>query len=494
MKLHILLVMTLLVAACAVAAPAAPPATAPAGPEPEYSAIYVQGRKIGHAVSSRLVADGNVTTGNLISLTLGRGAVSMSLAVTETDVETPDGKPRAFRSAIDGMSSVATVNEGVIDSNGLLHVTVTTGGAPRKTVEPWPPGALLSEGQRLLAVARGFKEGTAYSAWVFDTTSLKAIHADFRVGPKEKVDLLGRSTLLTKVDFNLQGILGKMTSTLYVDDQCNQLKSVVPMMGMTLEIVSCDKAFALSPNDVMDFFDRFLLRSPQPLANLSQAKSISYKLTPSAGAKLLVPASDEQAVLVNPDGSVTVTVTPFAPPAGAAMPYKGADPDVLAALKPTRYIQSDDKLIIDLARQAAGDAKDAASAVRRIEGFVHQYITKKDLSVGYGSAAEVAQTREGDCTEHAVLAAALCRAAGIPAQAVYGVAYVQRFGASTDIFGPHAWVRAFIGGKWVSLDAALNGFDAGHILLAVDKDGPASFFDMVNTLGNFQITAADVQK
>ena len=40
--------------------------------------------------------------------------------------------------------------------------------------------------------------------------------------------------------------------------------------------------------------------------------------------------------------------------------------------------------------------------------------TEKDLSVGFATAADVARTAQGDCTEHAVLLAALLRASDIP--------------------------------------------------------------------------------
>ena len=39
--------------------------------------------------------------------------------------------------------------------------------------------------------------------------------------------------------------------------------------------------------------------------------------------------------------------------------------------------------------------KDAATAARRIEKFVRKYINKKNLSVGYASALEVARSRRG---------------------------------------------------------------------------------------------------
>jgi hypothetical protein len=121
-------------------------------------------------------------------------------------------------------------------------------------------------------------------------------------------------------------------------------------------------------------------------------------------------------------------------------------------------------------------------------------VRKKDLTVGYATAAEVATARQGDCTEHAVLAAAMCRAAGIPAQVVTGLAYVGEFAGRKNVFVPHAWFRAWIGGQWIDYDAALRRFDAGHIALMAGDGDPGEFFGAIGTLGQFRIESVKVEK
>jgi transglutaminase-like putative cysteine protease len=153
-------------------------------------------------------------------------------------------------------------------------------------------------------------------------------------------------------------------------------------------------------------------------------------------------------------------------------------------------LQSDADEVVALARKAVAGAKDAAGAARQIQDFVGKYVNRKDLSVGYATALEVAKSRQGDCSEHAVLAAAMCRAAGLPAQVVVGVAYVENFGGHKDVFGPHAWFRVLIDGVWVDYDAALGSYDAGHIALFAGDGDPSDFFGVVNTLGNFRIAEA----
>jgi transglutaminase-like putative cysteine protease len=213
---------------------------------------------------------------------------------------------------------------------------------------------------------------------------------------------------------------------------------------------------------------------------------------------LKIPSNDNQKVEQLSDGTIILTVEPVAAPGGVRFPYHGTDPTALEALEPTRYVESGQKVIIDLARRAVGRTKDAADAVRKIEAFVAEYVEGKNLSVGYASAAEVAASRQGDCSEFAVLTAAMCRAAGIPAQVVVGVAYVKDF-AGFQGFGGHAWVQAYVGSKWVGLDAAFKatergGYDAGHIALAVGSGNPEDFLNLLNTMGQFKIDKVIVEK
>jgi hypothetical protein len=72
---------------------------------------------------------------------------------------------------------------------------------------------------------------------------------------------------------------------------------------------------------------------------------------------------------------------------------------------------------------------------------------------GFDIASEVAVRREGDCTEYAVLTAALARGAGIPARVVLGLALVRR-DSGYMAYG-HAWAELLTAGRWIVADSAL---------------------------------------
>jgi len=470
--------------------------------ETEYFAVFMAGKKVGHAVLSRVVDDGKVTTTEKVSIQVSRANVPVSINTTETSIETTDGKPLAFE-AVQELSVMTMKVAGTVDANGVVNLTTTSMGAEQKSTLEWPSGAVMAEGLRLLTLKQGLKEGTTYTAKIFSPGILQALEAQIQIGPKQNVDLLGRVVALTEVTTIMKlPAAGEIVSIGYVDEDLRLQKTIMPIAGMQIEMIACAKEFALGENDVLELIDKMFLASPVPLDNVREAKAISYYLSPTGDANsLTIPSNDNQSIRQDKDGGVIVTVRPVLAPAGARFPYKGKDKTILEATNPTRFVQSDRKEIIELARSAAGDTKDAGQAVRRIEAFVAEYIENKSLSVGYASAAEVAASRQGDCSEFAVLTAAMCRAVGIPAQVVVGVAYVEDF-AGLAGFGAHAWVQAYIGGdpgKWIGLDAAfksagLGGYGPGHIALAVGDGDPDDFFNLVTTLGRFKIDKVIVSK
>jgi hypothetical protein len=474
--------------------------------ETDYLAVFMEGKKIGYSIHTRSVEGERVTTSEEVSLTMSRLGASVTIEMTETNVETTAGRPLRFET-LQRLGTMTMMKvAGVVNDNGVVDVTSSSMGSEQKSTMQWPEGAVMAEGLRLLTLEKGLKPGVEYSASLFSPGIMQAAAATVVIKDKKEVDLLGRVVKLTETTtaLSMPGA-GQVVSTSYVDDDMRVLKSVVPIAGMVVEMIDCPKEFALGKNDVLDLIDKMFVKSPEPIKDVHSTVAITYTLNPGTTADLMIPSTDNQRAARQPDGRVVLEIRPAAAPAGGTFPYKGNDPDLLEATKPTRFLQSDSEQIITLARAAVGRTKDPAEAARRIESFVARYIDNKSLSVGYASAAEVAESRQGDCSEFAVLTAALCRAVGIPAQVVVGVAYVEEFGGMQG-FGGHAWTQAYLGGdemgkggKWIGLDAAFKsssrgGYDAGHIALAVGNGDPGDFFNMATALGQFQIEKIDVQR
>jgi hypothetical protein len=455
--------------------------------ETDYLAILLQGKKIGYAAHTRAAQDGKVVTTDSVSMTLGRGGQAVTITSEESHIETTDGKPLGFEMTMT-TSGIEQKTVGTVADGKVTTKREVMGQLQEKSAD-WPQGALLLEGMRLLQEEKGLQAGTTYTAHVFRPDMLIAIPAEVQVGEVKKVDLFGRLLDLTRVTTTMTIGAQSIVATGYVDKEFKALKTLVPMMGMEIEMVACDKSFAMSDVDIVDFLEKLSIASPVKLMNLHTIESISYTLKPTTDQKLELPVSPSQRLEPSETG-IVVTVTNLTPAKDIPFPYKGDDPDAMEALKATDYLQCDNEKIIEMAKQAVKEAPDTAAAARQIEAFVDGYITQKDLSVGYASAAEVAQTRQGDCSEHAVLATAMCRAAGIPARIVCGVVYADSFLSKQSIFGGHMWTEVYVGDTWVGLDATRSeqqGFGPGHIALAHGNGEPTDFFGLVNTLGCFKI-------
>ncbi len=100
-------------------------------------------------------------------------------------------------------------------------------------------------------------------------------------------------------------------------------------------------------------------------------------------------------------------------------------------------------------------------------------LPSKNLASPFASAAEAAEARGGDCSEHAVLLAALLRETGIPARVASGLVYADRFAGERNVWAWHVWTQALLPEpdgtlRWRDLDATLPvPYHAAHICVAV---------------------------
>jgi transglutaminase-like putative cysteine protease len=94
---------------------------------------------------------------------------------------------------------------------------------------------------------------------------------------------------------------------------------------------------------------------------------------------------------------------------------------------------------------------------RALTDFISAEVSESKYR-GWDVASVAASRLEGDCTEHAVLLAALARSMGLKARVAVGVALVST-AAGHAAYG-HAWTELEEGGRWVVADAALPGQQA----------------------------------
>lgn len=131
-------------------------------------------------------------------------------------------------------------------------------------------------------------------------------------------------------------------------------------------------------------------------------------------------------------------------------------------LKPDDWIESDDPVLIEKARNLTKGSQDAWEAACRLSRWVSENI---EYAIPGGvTARKTYDVRRGECGAHSLLLAALCRCVGIPARVVWGCMYLP---TNRGVFGQHAWNEIYMGSAgWVPVDATafeIDYVDSGHI-------------------------------
>src|SRR5262249_37141122 len=119
-------------------------------------------------------------------------------------------------------------------------------------------------------------------------------------------------------------------------------------------------------------------------------------------------------------------------------------------LKPCYFLDCDNARVKDHAAEAVGSETDAWKKAQRIEKWVRAHMSG-DSSIAFCTAGEVAQGLRGDCRQHAVLTAAMCRAVDVPSRTALGLIYVPN-SESGPVMVFHMWTEVRVRGQWLAID------------------------------------------
>jgi transglutaminase-like putative cysteine protease len=152
--------------------------------------------------------------------------------------------------------------------------------------------------------------------------------------------------------------------------------------------------------------------------------------------------------------------------------------EIKGSLEPTPFIQSDHPEIQAKAREIVSPDDSEVTKANKLMKWVNENIQKRPV-LSVPNALEILHHRVGDCNEHAVLLAALSRAAGIPAQVEAGLVY------QNGRFYYHAWNALYLG-QWITADSVMGQLptDVTHIRFV---RGTERQVDLVRMIGRLKI-------
>jgi transglutaminase superfamily protein len=446
----------------------------------EWLVIELAGEKAGFAHST-LTRDGNrIDTEMIIYFKIARAQQQIEITISQKTQEKLDGTPLNFDMTMN-LAAGPMRTQGQFDGKNVDITSEQFGFKTKKraTLDKLP---LMSWGLLRQSFKHGFAPGTQYEVDVYEPSLFAegTLHGIITIGQKERIELPSGPRDAIKVTTTLQTAVGKIDSIAHIDEKGNTLRATTAMAGIEMTMLAADRDTARKAFEPPEFFMDTLVRIQTPVD--PKAKSVRYRLSVVGDGRKIpdLPTTAMQSVQRENSQSAIVEVKRLNYSTLRAATSVPPNPELAEFLAASPSLNIEDDVIIKMAAKAAGRDANPYITAGRLRAFVTDEIQEKNLRVGFATASDVSRNMEGDCTEHAVLLAALGRARGIPSRVAVGLAYLPIFLGEKNIFGFHMWTQFHIAGQWVDMDAALRETDCSptRITLATSSLSDSSVGDL----------------
>ncbi len=315
----------------------------------------------------------------------------------------------------------------------------------------------ISRSLGLPVPVKGLEVGDEIRMPIFDPTDGQKSNAVIKVEEKASLMISGEELEAWLV----RAIYRTMELNMWIDDQGKLLKGRMPL-GITVVRANREE-ITREMAGVKDLPEMMTLSAVPVSGVLRNPRELTRLQLEILGGKKVRIASDtfrqerkEEILTINKEEL---------PEATYAIPYPGEDQE--RHLKSSRFIRSDHPRIVEKAKEIVGNERDPVKAAQLINHWVYKHL-KKTPTASIPDAYTVLETAQGDCNEHAVLAAALARAVGLPCKIALGLVFLD------DSFYYHAWNAYWTGDTWITADALMDQMptDPTHVTLLygdVDK-------------------------
>jgi len=427
-------------------------------------------------------------------ISIKRFSQAIEIEMSTTFVETADHTPISIETTRK-MSQGATTTTWTFHDEHIMQRTVAAGRTIEKQ-KPFPEGEWLTPRavhEYWLKRREADAENISYRT-IMPDQGLAPVNVTSTLIDEHKAQIGGRMIPVTVWETSISALPTPFIEKYSVDGYV--VHTEMNMGGMRMVGRSATKAEALALNDEQapELLVSTFVEPDRPIENIFKTTRIRYRVRSRNGKAVRLPSTGAQRVRPDGDDAVIVDVNLDQP-----QPATGDERRDAAYRERSATIDSGDELVVKLAKRALHGVEDddLITHAEILRAFVYEYISKKGLATAFAGASETARTRKGDCSEHAVLLAAMLRARNIPARVATGLLYVDEFAGEKQIFGWHMWTQALIDGKWIDLDATLpTHYHAGHILTGVsslsENTLTAEFSSILQLMGNIDIEVMDV--
>lgn len=280
----------------------------------------------------------------------------------------------------------------------------------------------------------------------------------------------------------------------YMDEQGRIVLVEFDHNGVTLTSELVPRSVALT-KDAIRQFDAQLTRfipSKRSLAAGETVRQASFEVSGPPALLAQLKTVSSQAVAVD-TGKLRIAVS--APELQPVRRSKRAHRSYLASsrvmdLANSQYSQRARELgLRSDKRFQIEQTYDKGVIAMKLQSGVDRLVRNRRFSIETPAASEIMKDPQGDCTEHAVLLAAMLRVHRIPSRVVAGL----RYSDGRPGFTAHMWAEAMLNGEWVTLDAMRGTKQPGAEYIAVrrsalvDDESPEdlmiSLADVISEMG-----------
>jgi len=439
-----------------------------------WMSVYFKGQKIGYSVQSITRLDQGYITDSKTYLKL---KIMSQVKEIRTITSARLNKFMGLESFHFFLSSgpIRFQVTGVL-SGRVMETTMMTGGYKSTSRIRLNEAPKLTTGLMPYLAQQGLKKNQRYRVSIFDPSSLSNRWVNIVVEDHEKLDIEGQSydTFRVRMDyFDTQ-------SYAWIDTNGQTIKEE-GLLGLSMVRSTPEKARrGLSGRaeltDVVKATsapaDR-VIEEPRKVRYLkARLKGVNLKgFELNGGRQLLfddIVEIRKEVIDVRNEIRLPLTDKRFTP-----------------FLRSTDFIQVKHPDITRQARLVTAGERSPLNIIDKVVGWTFETLEKRP-TMSVPSAVDVLKTKVGDCNEHAVLAAALLRSAGVPARIVAGVLYFE------DRFYYHAWVEAYWG-RWMAVDPVLGQIPADATHIRFLTGGLKRQTEMVRVIGRLEINILEVK-
>jgi transglutaminase-like putative cysteine protease len=411
-------------------------------------------------------------------------------------IETLDGEVlRLDTRTLAAQQEMRTAGD-VVD--GKMTLTMDGGGQQQQVTLPWGPDVRGPYATEQSLSRQPMKPGETRTLKMYIPDLSKVCDITLKAEKPEEIELGGaeKRTLL-RVE-QTAALAGKsrpeFAMTYWVDASGQALKSSSDNLGgMVTYRTTREGAIEPAVAPRLDLILTSVIKITHKIPKPESTRDVRYRVVlKTDDPKEMFPNDRRQTIEPGADKTSAVLEVKTAGPTDGAPTSGAVGPEYL---RPNALITSNDPNVVRLTKRAIGNATDPWDKSVKIMHWVAQNLKNKNFESAFAPASEVARTLSGDCTEHGVLTAAMCRAAGVPARVVIGLIYAENLGG----FGFHMWNEVHVNGRWVALDATFDesAVDAVHIKLAeTSLDGVSpyeAFLPVVRVMGKMTLEPLEIR-